>query len=126
MVNQMMVERRGSEDWNKLNATVVRIDRDLVGLSTKQERQHQENVVRMDRIEETQQELSKDVESVSKDVAAINRIVTRVETLFNGAVYTGKLLAWLLGIIIALQTIDTLYGPAIRKTMGMPTQSSVK
>jgi hypothetical protein len=108
---------RDSDDWKELNKAVSRIDGDLRVLAEKQDRQHRENVVRMDRIEQTQQELSVDVEE-------INRIITRVEGAFDGVVSVGKLIAWLLGFVLLLQTINTLFGPSIRKTIGLPNANA--
>jgi hypothetical protein len=106
-----------SDEWRNLTTTVTRIDRDLLELSKKQQRQHEENVVRMDRIEDTQQTLS-------TDVAEINRIITRVEGAFDGAKAIGKLIAWLLGFVLLMQSVYMLFGPNIRKSVGLPNSTS--
>jgi hypothetical protein len=108
---------RDSDDWKNLTATVTRIDRDVTELAKTQSRQHTENSSRMDVIEKTQQKLS-------QDVAEINRIITRVEGAFDGAKAIGKVVAWLLATLIALQTINTLYGPTIRKSLNLPNATN--
>ena len=112
-----MPVRHEDADWVDLNKKVVQIDRDLVALGERQTRQHNENVKRMDSMEATQKE-------IQTDVAEIKEVMSEVKGVLIGVKAIGRLLAWLLGIVIALQTINTLYGPAIRKGIGLPNANA--
>lgn len=108
-----MPVRHEDADWIDLNKKVVQIDRDLIALGERQTRQHNENVERMKVIEATQKELQ-------DDVAQIKEVMSEVKGVLIGVKAIGKLLAWLLGLVIALQTVNTFFGPALRRNLGLP------
>lgn len=112
-----MPVRHEDDDWIELNKKVVQIDRDLIALGERQTRQHNENVKRMDQLEVTQKE-------IQSDVAEIKEVMSEVKGVLIGVKSVGKLLAWLLGIVIALQSVYMLFGPTIRKNIGLPNANA--
>ena len=109
-----------SPEWLKLNETVTRtetkvdsLEKALEHLANRQALQHKENTLRMDAIEVKAGELNDKVEE-------IYRVIARVEGAFEGARSIGKLIAWLLGVVIALQTLYVFFGPTIRRNVGLP------
>jgi uncharacterized protein (UPF0335 family) len=108
-----MPVRHDSDEWIQLNKTVSRIDSDLRSLADRQASQHSDNVKRMDRIEATQQELANDVAEIKEVMSEVKGVLIAVKTAAN-------ILKWLLGIILALQTLYMLFGPTIRKSLELP------
>jgi hypothetical protein len=109
-----------SPEWIKLNETVTEtkvkvtsLEDALKKLSREQDQRHKENVERMDAIEARAVALDDKVEEIFMAMA-------EVKGAFEATKSIGKLVAWLLGVIIAWQTISTFFGPMIRTHMGLP------
>lgn len=114
-----MPVRHEDADWIDLNKKVVQIDRDLIALGERQSRQHNENVKRMDAMEATQKE-------IQTDVAEIKEVMSEVKGVLIGVKAIGRVLAWLLAAVIALQTIYAFFGPTLRKNVGLPNATTTQ
>ena len=113
-----------SPEWRDLNQTVTEtrvkvgnLEQALERLSKIQDQRHQQNIERMEAIEERAVALDDKVEEIFLAMA-------EVKGAFEATKSIGKLVAWLLGIVIAWQTISTFFGPMIRSHVGLPNSEN--